>query len=578
MSTWMGLAPKNGEKGWSEVESVRVPEQADDDCQLIVDSFHACQPRIRHITSIRVHNLTIHPPTSIHHSTAHGPSTFPSHNSELHFLPSPTAISTNSRSRRISQPNLLGISHTSGAFDTHLDETIEEEGSVGRASSRGNGESASSPVGSRPGLATTRSRSRLIVPKNGSAQSPGPGTGSYGFPSLSPTSPTPPASSFPDIATHTRHRSASISSVRSNISVMYPSHDLAYRRERAATLTSMLPTREEQVILRMKVKERLRRSFITLTLVSYNRPQDRVEGDRGGGRSIYANGDSSRARSVSGSSASTLATRARPSMSRPSSLSNSLVRSSSTQSTRTMSTSTTTSRSTSPTTPGSSPSGKGSTTLTRDGAARRVSLGKAELSHARKALGGVPIPSVGTAQQSRGGGIRPGPGRKLGPNVPSPKTSMEVGEPLKKITVPSIPTPFYISPLHRPSISPTFTSIDRRSDFADWLNVEDEAGHVVRLDVWVEKEGGRMEEDNSPGWDRVLGQVVVDLRKLKEVEKEVSEYVTCSSAGSLNILNDAGQAPTRQYTHIQVLQSRAHSILLATYTNTECSWRWYRPS
>jgi hypothetical protein len=49
-------------------------------------------------------------------------------------------------------------------------------------------------------------------------------------------------------------------------------------------------------------------------------------------------------------------------------------------------------------------------------------------------------------------------------------------------------TPFYISPIHRPSTHPRFLHLEAESDFAGWLSVEEGASTVVEAEVWYEDE------------------------------------------------------------------------------------------
>jgi hypothetical protein len=85
--------------------------------------------------------------------------------------------------------------------------------------------------------------------------------------------------------------------------------------------------------------------------------------------------------------------------------------------------------------------------------------------------------------------------------------------------------PFYISHIHRPSMYPTFPSLDERSDFADWVSVEDGAGNVLCIDVWVEdtthRSGSKAGHDAA--WQRLGKQTIfIDLRLLREVRDTVS--------------------------------------------------------
>lgn len=46
--------------------------------------------------------------------------------------------------------------------------------------------------------------------------------------------------------------------------------------------------------------------------------------------------------------------------------------------------------------------------------------------------------------------------------------------------------PFFISPIHSPSIFPRFSDLDPQSDFAPWLTYTDLASTLVEIQIWVE--------------------------------------------------------------------------------------------
>jgi hypothetical protein len=50
---------------------------------------------------------------------------------------------------------------------------------------------------------------------------------------------------------------------------------------------------------------------------------------------------------------------------------------------------------------------------------------------------------------------------------------------------PALSVPFYISPIHKPSTSPRYLSLEE-GDFAPWLSVEEAAGNQALLEVWYE--------------------------------------------------------------------------------------------
>ncbi|WVQ71418.1 hypothetical protein IAR50_000955 [Cryptococcus sp. DSM 104548] len=84
--------------------------------------------------------------------------------------------------------------------------------------------------------------------------------------------------------------------------------------------------------------------------------------------------------------------------------------------------------------------------------------------------------------------------------------------------------PFYISPIHPPSVFPRFTSLDPESDFAPWLGYGELASGVVEVEVWVQdglnslqlREGAEKGEDAGEGWKRLQGVGgLVDLGRLR---------------------------------------------------------------
>jgi hypothetical protein len=92
--------------------------------------------------------------------------------------------------------------------------------------------------------------------------------------------------------------------------------------------------------------------------------------------------------------------------------------------------------------------------------------------------------------------------------------------------------PFYVSPIHRKSLYPTFSGINVLSDYASWARDLEEgvAGVKVLLEAWIEDgQASRLVSDDhghfdgSVGWKRLNGVGgVIDLAKLREVEEDVS--------------------------------------------------------
>ncbi|WRT66935.1 uncharacterized protein IL334_003900 [Kwoniella shivajii] len=96
---------------------------------------------------------------------------------------------------------------------------------------------------------------------------------------------------------------------------------------------------------------------------------------------------------------------------------------------------------------------------------------------------------------------------------PSPhlkaKTSREsLRKEVKNKAVPEIQIPFYVSPIHHPSTHPRFVGLES-SDFADWLTSTQSATDEMILEVWVE-----MSPDKWTKIDSVGGKVnLSELRK-----------------------------------------------------------------
>lgn len=71
--------------------------------------------------------------------------------------------------------------------------------------------------------------------------------------------------------------------------------------------------------------------------------------------------------------------------------------------------------------------------------------------------------------------------------------------------------PFYISPIHQPSIQPQFASLED-GDLAVWLSVEEAAGHEAVLELWYEDGSKWAKADDL--------DTRLDLTKLRRLEKE----------------------------------------------------------
>ena len=99
--------------------------------------------------------------------------------------------------------------------------------------------------------------------------------------------------------------------------------------------------------------------------------------------------------------------------------------------------------------------------------------------------------------------------------------------------------PFYVSPIHRKSLYPTFSGINVLSDYALWARDLEEgvAGVRVLLEAWIEDgqasrsiPDDHVRPDGFVGWKRLDGVGgVIDLAKLREVEEDVSGYCSLSS-------------------------------------------------
>jgi hypothetical protein len=90
-------------------------------------------------------------------------------------------------------------------------------------------------------------------------------------------------------------------------------------------------------------------------------------------------------------------------------------------------------------------------------------------------------------------------------------------------------SPFYISPIHRKSLYPTFSGISVASDYADWVgeSAGEAAGHRVLLEAWYESRKGVERNITARGetanWRKLEGfGGVVDLTTLREVAEDVS--------------------------------------------------------
>ena len=83
--------------------------------------------------------------------------------------------------------------------------------------------------------------------------------------------------------------------------------------------------------------------------------------------------------------------------------------------------------------------------------------------------------------------------------------------------------PFYISPIHRKSLYPTFSGVSVNSDFAGWAHGSTGGGaeHQVLLEAWCES--SRQDEGKGGGWVKLTGLGgIVDLASLREVAEDVS--------------------------------------------------------
>lgn len=90
-------------------------------------------------------------------------------------------------------------------------------------------------------------------------------------------------------------------------------------------------------------------------------------------------------------------------------------------------------------------------------------------------------------------------------------------------------SPFYISPIHRKSLYPTFSGISVASDYADWVgeSAGEAAGHRMLLEAWYESRKGVERNITARGetanWRKLEGfGGVVDLTTLREVAEDVS--------------------------------------------------------
>lgn len=113
---------------------------------------------------------------------------------------------------------------------------------------------------------------------------------------------------------------------------------------------------------------------------------------------------------------------------------------------------------------------------------------------------------------------------KAGPGQKIPDVDKKERKPL---------SPFYISPVHRKSLYPTFSGISVASDYADWISGSSEgvAEHQVLLEAWYESCGSGRDGDTALGQDAEWRKLegfggIVDLASLREVAEDVSRGLT----------------------------------------------------
>ncbi|ORY25738.1 hypothetical protein BCR39DRAFT_590016 [Naematelia encephala] len=73
------------------------------------------------------------------------------------------------------------------------------------------------------------------------------------------------------------------------------------------------------------------------------------------------------------------------------------------------------------------------------------------------------------------------------------KSRLPIPEVLHPPQIPSVP--FYVSRIHAPSTHPSFCHLEK-GDLASWLTVEEEAGDVLELEVWYEDDGSWRKLEN----------------------------------------------------------------------------------
>ena len=162
----------------------------------------------------------------------------------------------------------------------------------------------------------------------------------------------------------------------------------------------------------------------------------------------------------------------------------------------------------------------------------------------RGAYGTVPLP------QRKVNGVRstqPGPSDTSNPHDDADKTKQgySVTDPTRSSgteTVdpgkPDALTPFYVSPVHRKSLYPSFTDINALSDYAPWA-LKEQAGvaaHEVLIEAWIESPlavesnvAGEVTQEchnDTKRWTRLEGfGGLVDLRRLLEISSDQIEQL-----------------------------------------------------
>ncbi|WVQ78077.1 hypothetical protein IAT38_000158 [Cryptococcus sp. DSM 104549] len=102
-----------------------------------------------------------------------------------------------------------------------------------------------------------------------------------------------------------------------------------------------------------------------------------------------------------------------------------------------------------------------------------------------------------------------------GPSPQSPLPSPRLSSPTTPLQQPQPSIPFYISPIHQPSTHPRFTALDPQSDFASWLTYTELASSVLEVQVWAES------ADEKVAWRQVEG--VGGLVRLDQLRRKKHE-------------------------------------------------------